>query len=70
MSEWQLIEIEPPNNCIIAVYGPGCSEHPSLWKRGNERWNPVNCLMVGITHWMPLPEPPTTPTPQVKQGEE
>ena len=66
MSEWQPIETATKEHGFTAL---ACFEldgkivvHPvyfSTWNRGWRR-KLDGVAVEGITHWMPLPEPPTT----------
>ena len=72
-TEWQLIESAPKNRTIIVINGDKhgyCTEPFQIgvveWNKclGEYQWGSTACC-DGVTyfkptHWMPLPEPPTT----------
>ena len=55
MSEWQPIETAPAHGRVIAYFNDGDILTVTIesWKRddGDDCW---------VTHWMPLPSPPTS----------
>lgn len=60
MSEWQPIKTAPKDNRSILTWD-GADMVVCFWCRCSEQWAPVNnqcSSWEGVTHWMPLPEPP------------
>jgi hypothetical protein len=60
MSEWQPIETAPKNTNrrVLAWDGDGMT---IVWFTPFRGWcRPDGALVVGLTHWQPLPEPPLT----------
>ena len=61
---WQPIETAPKNGTTILVYGSWYPDGEwkdlafATWLAGEEMWTFDGDLMLGMTHWMPLPEPP------------
>jgi hypothetical protein len=58
--QWQPIETAPKDGAYIFLcpWGDAPDAFVSFWLAGECRW--ANCEFAehGLTHWMPLPEPP------------
>jgi hypothetical protein len=54
----------PEQDMQILAWSGGLGDIPPFCTGGYELWNwsikfsPNDCRLTGITHWMPLPEPP------------
>lgn len=71
MTEWQPIESAPKDRPIL-VWGPPEDDSPkqiraqcvvAFWCACLSEWHLADAdeepTWIGITHWMPLPDPPT-----------
>lgn len=65
MSAWQPIETAPRDETPILTYRQaGLMSVAIYWPHGKAEWCAVDgCHLLNVTHWQPLPEPPT------KEGE-
>jgi len=79
MSEWQPIETAPKDDDVLVLirYSNGYSIDIANWQEYYPKgfyWASARCvdglhIRGNVTHWMPLPEPPTlTTTTGTKQG--
>ncbi len=60
---WQPISTAPKDGTLILVSWAGSGVHPivSRWLKNAEAWtHPFNKPVNPPTHWMPLPESPST----------
>jgi len=60
MSEWQDIETAPKDGTnILAVWSKKREVYAVIWwESGNWHEYDYDTDVEGMTHWMPLPEPP------------
>lgn len=58
--QWQDIESAPKGGTRVLVYTYAHNTIDMAWHDG-ERWN-TETLLISPTHWMPLPNPPQTPS--------
>lgn len=60
MSEWIKCSDQMPDLCSDVIVSDGC-DIGVMWfgSNGWDSWHPGNSVPNHVTHWMPLPEPPT-----------
>lgn len=63
MTEWKPIETAPEEGCFLISDGHmvvyAAREKGDYWDIAGYKWPaPQPKAKLGITHWMPLPEPP------------
>lgn len=63
--EWQPIETAPKDGRSFIGYNPFTEAHEAYWDASAESWvirtwhtGMEGPWFPGLTHWMPLPEPP------------
>ena len=56
--EWVSVEDDPKRDGHYYGWFPGCVQCFTV-KREKGKWMYISGFMVNITHWMPLPKPPT-----------
>ncbi len=69
MSEWQPIETAPRDGTEILTYRSvglmAVATWLDPWDAGSDWTVTDGAQLIGVTHWMPLPDPPTAPTTTV-----
>jgi hypothetical protein len=63
MSEWRDIDTAPKDGetPVLTYRTVGCMSVAIYWPHGNAEWCAVDGVhLLNVTHWQPLPAPPTT----------
>lgn len=61
MSEWQPIETVPKDGTPVDIWHPSVGRIVGVWYDSDDGWPQLpDYIAREMTHWMPLPAPPTT----------
>lgn len=59
MSQWISVEIALPENTNDVLVSEGCDVFVGWNAKPSGQWKNSDGNLIFVTHWMPLPEPPT-----------